>query len=133
LAEALGARVLIETDVDRYAFTHALVRQTLYEELRVPERVRLHRRAGAALEVSADDDRLAELAPHFFEAMPGGAPAKAAAYAARPGRRPPITRCAPPNARIACSPTRRARATTSRRSPRSSSRSHPTQHGAASS
>ena len=77
VGEALAAHVLAEVreTPGHYAFGHALVRQTLYEELRVPERVRLHRRAGEALEAQhagEPDVHAAEIAHHFFEAAPGG-------------------------------------------------------------
>lgn len=54
LEEAVSARVVEETPrtIARYRFSHALVRETLYGELRTLERVRLHRRElrGAARE-----------------------------------------------------------------------------------
>lgn len=91
IGEALDARVLVESTEGsgRYAFHHALTRQTLYEELSVPARVRLHRRFGEALEQAYGpraEDHLAELAHHFFEAAPGGDAQKAVDYAARAAR-----------------------------------------------
>lgn len=88
VGEALAAHVLVEVreSPGRYAFGHALVRQTLYEELRVPERVRLHRRAGEALEAlhAGDPDaHAAEIAHHFFEAAPGGDAKAAITWAVR--------------------------------------------------
>jgi tetratricopeptide (TPR) repeat protein len=90
--QARAARVLVEQrgSPGCYAFAHALVRQTLYEELRVPERVRLHRRAGEILETAhaADPDAHAtELAHHFFEASAGGDVERAVAWCVRAARR----------------------------------------------
>jgi DNA-binding winged helix-turn-helix (wHTH) protein/tetratricopeptide (TPR) repeat protein len=82
LAEALAARVVDEAPggLGRYAFHHALIRQTLYEELSTPERARLHARAGEALEAIAGADlepHLDELAHHYFEAASAGDVGKA--------------------------------------------------------
>ena len=46
LEEALGARVIVEvpSQPGQYRFSHALVRETLYEELNTTRKVRLHRR-----------------------------------------------------------------------------------------
>jgi DNA-binding winged helix-turn-helix (wHTH) protein len=70
--------------VGLYAFHHALIRQSLYYELDTLERVRLHRRAGEALEEACGahpDPHLAELAHHFFQAAAGGEARKAVDYA----------------------------------------------------
>jgi len=70
----------------RCAFTHALVRQTLYEQLTTVRRARLHRRVGEALEEihGADVDAvLPALAHHFCAAAGDGQTAKAAGYALR--------------------------------------------------
>jgi tetratricopeptide (TPR) repeat protein len=88
LGEALAAGVLVEHEerVGHYAFAHALVRQTLYEELRAPQRVRLHRRAAEALEAAfaaSEEPPLSEIAHHWFEAAPGGAAEPAIAAAER--------------------------------------------------
>jgi hypothetical protein len=92
LGEAFDARVIEEAEAGagRWTFSHALVRQTLYDEIRVPERVRLHRRIGEALEETygaSDEAPLSELAHHFFEAAPGGDSEKAIAYGLRAARR----------------------------------------------
>ena len=93
LEEALAAQVVQERKRDRagsYDFTHALIRQTLYEELSTPRRVILHRQIGGALEeLHADnlEPHLAELAHHFYEAAPGGDVDKAIDYATRAGDR----------------------------------------------
>ena len=92
LGEALAAGVLVEHEerVGHYAFAHALVRQTLYEELRAPQRVRLHGRAAEALEASfaaSDEPPLSEIAHHWFEAAPGGGGEQAIAAAVRAAER----------------------------------------------
>jgi class 3 adenylate cyclase len=92
LEEAVGARVVAEVPrtAGRYSFTHALIRETLYEELSTARRVRLHRQIGEVLEGlhrEALDPHLAELAHHFSEAAPGGDVDKAIDYARRAGER----------------------------------------------
>jgi class 3 adenylate cyclase len=86
--EAVAARVVSETprSLDRYAFSHALIRETLYEEIPTARRIGLHRRIGEVLEMlyeRAPEPHLAELAYHFLEAAPGGDVGKAIAYAER--------------------------------------------------
>ena len=84
LGEALDGGAIVETGRGRYAFTHALTRQTLYEELRAPQRILMHRRAARALEATLPPDspgRLDELAHHYFEAAPGGDVERAIDYA----------------------------------------------------
>jgi len=92
LGEAIDAGVVLESEqgVGRYSFGHALVRQTLYEELSVPQRTTLHRRVGEALEAGAGgtlETRLGELAHHFFEAAPGGDVARAVEWCVRAAQR----------------------------------------------
>jgi DNA-binding winged helix-turn-helix (wHTH) protein/tetratricopeptide (TPR) repeat protein len=92
LGEALAAGVLVEHEerVGQYAFAHALVRQTLYRELRAPQRVRLHQRAAEALAAAfaaSDDPPLSEIAHHWFEAAPGGGAEQAIAAAERAAER----------------------------------------------
>ncbi|HZQ38991.1 MAG TPA: AAA family ATPase, partial [Dehalococcoidia bacterium] len=76
----------------RYRFVHALMRETLYDELTSMRRLRLHRQVGRALaQRHADelDPHLAELAHHFAQAAtlyPEDA-AQAAWYAARAAER----------------------------------------------
>ena len=72
--------------VGRYSFRHALVRQTLYDELSTTRRVRLHRRIGEAIEAAHRDDiepHLPKLAHHFGEAAAAGDIAKGVDYARR--------------------------------------------------
>ena len=84
LEEAADARLVVAAGgrPGRFRFAHALVRETLYDDLPVRERRRLHARVGAALaELRADDlePHLAELAHHFTQAArPGDAAAAAA-------------------------------------------------------
>ncbi|HEX2154487.1 MAG TPA: AAA family ATPase [Acidimicrobiia bacterium] len=68
LDEAVAAHLLIEAPsaLGRYAFTHALIRQTLYEELNLTRRARLHRRVAEVLEAQGGSP--AELALHFTAA-----------------------------------------------------------------
>ncbi len=72
----------------RYRFSHALVREALYEELGPAERMRLHRRVGEILEEIHGDDlepHLAELAHHFLRAsVPDSG--KGIEYSVRAGR-----------------------------------------------
>ena len=93
LDEALGARLIHELKdgrAVRYEFSHALIRQTLYEELSAPRRVLIHRRIGERLEEFHGESvgpHLGELAHHFFQAAPGGDVDKAIAYAVQAGER----------------------------------------------
>ena len=85
LAEALEAGLINESGRNQYSFSHALTRQTLYEELRAPQHILLHRRVGEAIERDLDpgrprDERVSELAHHFFEAAAGENVEKAVAY-----------------------------------------------------
>ena len=72
-------------------FSHALVREALYDELSTRERVRLHLRIGLALEALAssgsEDERLSELAHHFGAALPAAPGDKAIDYAIRAAQR----------------------------------------------
>ena len=73
LEEALGARVIEELPqfVSRYQFSHALIQQTLYDELTTTRRVRLHARIAEVLEDLYGEEAEAharELAYHFGEA-----------------------------------------------------------------
>jgi DNA-binding SARP family transcriptional activator len=87
--EAITARVLAEAPtLGRLRFSHALVRDTLYESLPAGRRRTAHLRAGQILErlyASDPEPNLAELAHHFFEALPSGDAARAVDYAQRAG------------------------------------------------
>jgi class 3 adenylate cyclase len=93
LDEALSAQVLIERregGIATYDFTHALIRQTLYEERSGPRRILLHREVGAALEdhwANEIESHVGALAYHFFQAAPGGDVEKAIDYCTRAGDR----------------------------------------------
>lgn len=92
LDQAVRARVIEEvTDaVDRYTFSHALIRETLYGDLTATRRALLHRRVAASLEQlhAADlEPHRAELAHHFTQAGSAGDVEKAIEYGARAGDR----------------------------------------------
>jgi tetratricopeptide (TPR) repeat protein len=92
LEEAVGARVISDVPgtLGRLRFSHALVRDTLYDDLPPARRATLHRLAGEALEAlyAIDPDpHLAELAHHFVWAAPVGEVDKAVGYARRGGDR----------------------------------------------
>ena len=91
LDEAVRARVIAESPEapGRYVFSHALIHQSIYEELPTPVRVRRHRELAELLEQlhQADPEpHLDQLAHHLFQAAPGGDVDKAVDYAARAGR-----------------------------------------------
>ena len=70
----------------RYRFTHAFFRQTLYEELIAPCRLRLHQQVAQALETQYAgrlDDHAAELAEHFAQSSEPEALTKAVAFGER--------------------------------------------------
>ncbi len=84
--EAVGSRLVLETDVPgRLRFAHALVRQTLEDELTTLRRVHLHRDLALATEArfGAPESAVAELAHHFAEAAVAGEGERAAHYAER--------------------------------------------------
>jgi DNA-binding SARP family transcriptional activator len=83
LEEALEARLIVETP-DGYAFTHALVRETLYGTISAPRRQRMHASAAAAIEQRAPGS-LAALARHHRLAGPAGDAAKAIDFSLRAG------------------------------------------------
>ena len=74
----------------RYRFSHALIRETLYEDLTAQERASLHLAVGEALAAvhgEGAEAPLSELAHHFLLAAPTGDPVRAALYATRAGER----------------------------------------------
>jgi tetratricopeptide (TPR) repeat protein len=82
LDESERARVIEAEGPSRWTFTHALVRDVLYEGLAPSKRATLHRAVGNALE-AADGERAAEIAVHFLQA--GDRP-RALGHAHRAGR-----------------------------------------------
>ncbi len=89
--EAAAASIVIKlaAELGRYGFTHALIRETLYDDLPLPQRVELHRRVAEALEaIHGDhpDSVLTEVAHHFLQAAAGGGVDRAITYAVRAGR-----------------------------------------------
>lgn len=88
LGEAKAARVVhdLPETLSHYAFTHALVCETLYEGLPALHRMRLHGRVAEALEeLSVGEADLPGLAHHFLQAAPLGHVEKAIDYAVRAG------------------------------------------------
>ena len=72
LEEATSARIVDEAagSVDRFAFAHALIRSTLYEELSSARRLRLHWHAADILRTAGAAP--AEVAAHAIEGAPVG-------------------------------------------------------------
>jgi DNA-binding SARP family transcriptional activator/tetratricopeptide (TPR) repeat protein len=88
LDEILRARLLRPASMPRhFAFTHALVRETVLEECNVLRRARLHRRAAEALTALDEDRHLEEIAMHLFEAASAGDARQAADMLVRAGHR----------------------------------------------
>lgn len=84
LDEAAARTLIVEVDerFGWYRFAHALVRQTLIEELSTTRRLRVHRAIAEQLEVRAPD-RIEEIAHHYLEAAATGVAEKAVEYARR--------------------------------------------------
>jgi DNA-binding CsgD family transcriptional regulator len=91
IEEARMASLIDEsTEPGAYQFAHALVRDTLYDELPALRRARLHQRIAAALEMQYAGDLtpcLSALAYHCHAAGPAGDAAKAIEYATRAAER----------------------------------------------
>ena len=85
LEEALAVHLIEPVpETQQFRFGHALIRETLYDEMLGLRRSRLHLRIGEMLEQrhGADDEMvLPQLAYHFSEAGPGAAAVKALGYA----------------------------------------------------
>ena len=79
--QACAAGLAREADeIDHFLFAHALVRETLYEQMSTSRRVRLHRRIADALEQRGDANP-AQLARHYYESRHLDRGAKAYEYA----------------------------------------------------
>jgi DNA-binding SARP family transcriptional activator/tetratricopeptide (TPR) repeat protein len=100
LEEALEASLIVEAPGahGRYAFSHALVRETLYAGTSSPRRVRMHERVGLALEdraagrtdagdgvSAATESEITALAHHFTRAGDARDPERAITYALAAG------------------------------------------------
>ncbi|MEX1006861.1 MAG: AAA family ATPase [Acidimicrobiia bacterium] len=75
LDEATRVRVTLPEDTRSavFRFSHALMRDAIYEDLPSARRIELHERAADALEVlgATDDERIADLATHALRAADG--------------------------------------------------------------
>jgi hypothetical protein len=82
LSEPLATGLILEPSIGRYAFSHALVRETLYDrQLGKNERAQLHLRIGEALErLSSEATTASELALHFHAAREIGGAERAVTY-----------------------------------------------------
>jgi tetratricopeptide (TPR) repeat protein len=91
LGPALAADLVRELPgaLRRFSFTHALMREALYADLAPGDRAARHGRVAEALEAAGagDDDRLAALAHHGYEAAQAGDPSKAVRYGLAAGER----------------------------------------------
>jgi len=86
LKEAVRLSILEERSqvgIVRYRFTHAFFRQTLYEEMIAPQRLKLHQQVARALETQYAkrlQEHAAELAEHFSQSTDPADLTKAIAY-----------------------------------------------------
>jgi DNA-binding CsgD family transcriptional regulator len=91
LDEALAQRVIEAVQPGpQYQFSHALIRDVLYDELPAARRVALHGRIAESLQARHAGDLdavLAQLAYHAAAALPGGSPAHALDIAQRAAAR----------------------------------------------
>jgi class 3 adenylate cyclase/tetratricopeptide (TPR) repeat protein len=90
LDEATSAALVAEAapQGECYAFTHMLMRATLYEALNSTRRARMHERVGTALEQLTSNERyINELARHWMAAAPVGDATKAINFARQAGDR----------------------------------------------
>ena len=90
--EAHASQIVVETRGQmrpRYAFAHALVRHTLYEELGLPRKQRLHLKAAQAIEAAHErnlEPHVAALANHYRMAGAAAEAEKTIEYSIRAGR-----------------------------------------------
>jgi tetratricopeptide (TPR) repeat protein len=93
LKEAVRLSVLEERSqkgMVRYRFTHAFFRQTLYEEMIAPQRLKLHRQVAQSLETlyaKRLKEHAVELAEHFSHSTDPSGLAKAVSYAEMAAKR----------------------------------------------
>jgi DNA-binding SARP family transcriptional activator/tetratricopeptide (TPR) repeat protein len=88
LDQILHGRLLRSTaDSRRFAFSHALVREAVLDEVNVLRRARLHRRAASALAGLGEQQHLDEIATHLFEAASTADARHASEMLVRAGRR----------------------------------------------
>ncbi len=92
LDEAVEARLLTErlSEPGMYRFSHALIRETLYDELGTSRRTEIHWAIAETLDHLYDansEPHYSELAHHFYRATPRSDVADTANYLARAGQR----------------------------------------------
>ncbi len=88
LEECVAAGLLAEVDVDRFQFTHAIVRSTLYDSIGTTRRARIHRQIVASIERDLDVGRpvrFSELAHHAAIGARDDDVARAIGYCRRAG------------------------------------------------
>jgi DNA-binding SARP family transcriptional activator len=88
-AEAAGLIREAKGEIDRFSFSHALVREVLHEQQSDSRRWRRHQQIGEALEIIAQTSAVnpAELAYHFFESRHSDRGRKAFRYSLEAGDR----------------------------------------------
>lgn len=90
LEEALAQHVIEPLQAGRCQFSHVLLREVLYEELALTQRLRWHGEIAAQLErrgAAGGDAGLVQLAFHHAQALPQGDPVRALDCALRAARR----------------------------------------------
>jgi regulation of enolase protein 1 (concanavalin A-like superfamily) len=89
----LAAHLVVEERLGRqevFRFQHALIRETLYDEVSLRRKARLHERVGLALEVLSGgtvEEHLEEVAAHFAKARSGTGMEKGVDYCQRAGEK----------------------------------------------
>jgi DNA-binding SARP family transcriptional activator/tetratricopeptide (TPR) repeat protein/type II secretory pathway predicted ATPase ExeA len=81
----LAGLVVASGQPDSFSFSHALIRETLYEGMSAPRRSRIHRRVAEALEAGEAERQLPAIAYHFAQAARAEDADKAITYACRAG------------------------------------------------
>ena len=84
LDDAIREGLVVEVPgrLDHFAFAHALIREAIYGSQTLSRRLRLHSRLGQALEtLEGGENRVAELAHHFYLARELTGPERAIRYA----------------------------------------------------